>query len=141
MLSPTTTNSSVSGTSVSLTLSQPSGSLSVDMYSVVFTSTACPNIESRSANTTTNSLTVDNLEAGVLYSYTATGANTVAELTGTSTSTTTTMETGGFSLLSSCSFSPIVKHSAYTMAGRQATSKRNVDQLKYLHDSCSSHIV
>ena len=94
MLSPTTTPTSVSGTSVSLTLSQPSDSLSVDMYSVVFTSTACPNIESRSASTTTNSLTVDNLEAGVLYSYTLTGANTVAELNGTTTSTTTTMETG-----------------------------------------------
>ena len=66
----------------------------MDMYSVVFTSTACPNIESRSASTTTNSLTVDNLEAGVLYSYTVTGANTVADLTATTTSTTTTMETG-----------------------------------------------
>ena len=94
VLPPTITNSSVGNSSVSLTLSQPSGSLSVDMYSVVFTSTACPNIESRSASTTTNSLTVDNLEAGVLYSYTLTGANTVAELTGTTTSTTTTMETG-----------------------------------------------
>ena len=92
MLPPTTTTS-VSATSVSLTLSQRSGSLSVDMYSVVFTSTACPNIELRSASTTTNSLTVDNLEAGVLYSYTLTGANTVAELTRTTTSTTTTMET------------------------------------------------
>ena len=69
------------------------------MYSVVFTSTACPNIESRSASTTTNSLTVDNLEAGVLYGYAVTGANTVAELTGTITSSTTTMETGRFMLL------------------------------------------
>ena len=93
-LLPAITSTSVSGTSVSLTLSQPSGSLSVDMYSVVFTSTACPNIESRSASTTTNSLTVDNLEAGALYSYTLTGANNVAELTRTTTSTITTMEAG-----------------------------------------------
>ena len=107
MLSPTITTTSVSGTSVSLTLSQPSGSLSVDMYSAVFTSTACPNIESRSANTTTNSLTVDNLEAGVLYSYTLTGASIVAELTGTTTSTTATMETGRFVLLSSSSFNKL----------------------------------
>ena len=117
MLSPTITSILVSNSSVFLTLSQPSGSLSVDMYSVVFTSTACPNIESRSASTTTNSLTVDNLEAGVLYSYTLIGANTVAELTRTTTSTTTTMETGRFSLLSSCSFN----NKLPWLTGRQQT--------------------
>ena len=99
MLPTITTFSVVSGTSVSLTLSQPRGSLSVYMYSVAFTSTACPNIESRSANTTTNSLTVDNLEAGVLYGYAVTGANTVTGLTGTTTRITTTKETGILSQL------------------------------------------
>ena len=94
VLSLTVTTTSVSGTSVSLTLSQSSDSLSV--YSVVFTSTACPNIESRSASTTTNSLTVDNLEAGVLYSYNVTATNTVNGLMASTTKNITTMETGMF---------------------------------------------
>ena len=73
-------NHTASNTSVSLIMFQPSNSLPADMYTVMLSSTACPDIESTSATTTTNSITVNQLESGIQYNVTITAANTLAEL-------------------------------------------------------------
>jgi len=99
MLSPIITSLSARNTSISLTLSQPSNSLSVDTYSVLFYGTSCPGIERRFIITSTNSLTVEGLEVGVLYSYIVTANNTLAKLTNTTTSIISTMEAGQCLLL------------------------------------------
>ncbi len=87
-------SSSVTATSAALSFSQPTNSLSVDMYTVTLTSITCNGVPTRIESTTTGSVTIGNLEAGIQYSVSVTGRNNMTELEGTGTTTLTTSETG-----------------------------------------------
>ncbi len=87
-------SSSVTATSATLSFSQPTNSLSVDMYSVTLTGTTCNGVPIRTESTIRNSVTIGSLEAGIQYSVSSTGRNNSAELEGTGTTTLTTTETG-----------------------------------------------
>ncbi len=84
----------MTATSATLSFSQPTNSLSVDMYTVTLTSTTCNGVPTRTGTTMTDSVTIGNLEAGIQYSVNVTGRNTLMELEGTGTTTLTTSETG-----------------------------------------------
>ncbi len=86
--------SSVTATSATLSFSQPTNSLSVDMYTVTLTGTTCNGVPTRIGSTTSNSVTIGSLETGIQYSVVVTGRNNLAELEGTGTTTLTTTETG-----------------------------------------------
>ncbi len=94
VLPPIMSPSSVTATSATLSFSQPTNSLSVDMYTVTLTSTTCNGVPTRTGSTTSNSVTIGNLEVGIQYSVSITGRNNLAELEGTGTTTLTTTETG-----------------------------------------------
>ncbi len=91
---PPTISSSVTATSATLSFSQPNNSLSVDMYSVTLNSTTCNGVPTATVSTTSNSVTIIRLEAGVQYSVAVVARNILAELEGTGTATLTTNETG-----------------------------------------------
>ena len=91
---PPTISSSVTATSATLSFSQPTNSLSVDMFTVTLTSTTCNGVPARTESTTSNSVTIGSLEAGIQYSVVVTGRNNSAELEGNGTTTLTTTETG-----------------------------------------------
>ncbi len=91
---PPTISSSVTATSATLSFSQPTNSLSVDMYTVTLAGTTCNGVPTRTESTTSNSVTIGSLEAGIQYSVSITGRNNLAELEGTRTTTLTTTETG-----------------------------------------------
>ncbi len=94
VLSPSITISSVTATSATLSFSQPTNSLSVDMYTVTLTGTTCNGVPTRTGSTTSNSVTISSLEAGIQYSISVTGRNNLTELEGTRTTILTTSETG-----------------------------------------------
>ncbi len=94
--------SSVTATSATLSFSQPTNSLSVDMYTVTLTSTTCNGVPMRTGSTTSNSVTIGSLKAGVRYSVAAVGRNNLAELEGTGSATLTTSEAGNH-IQSNCS--------------------------------------
>ncbi len=91
---PPTISSSVTAISATLSFSQPTNSLSVDMYTVTLTGTTCNGVPTRTGSTTSNSVTIGSLEAGIQYSVNVTGRNNLTELEGTGTTTLTTTETG-----------------------------------------------
>ncbi len=84
----------MSATSATLSFSQPTNSLSVDMYTVTLTSTTCNGVPTRTGSTISNSVTIGSLEAGIQYSVNVTGRNNIYNLTSTRTTTLTTTETG-----------------------------------------------
>ena len=84
----------MTATSATLSFSQPTSSLSVDMYTVTLTGTTCNGVPTRTGSTTSNSVTIGSLEAGIQYSVSVTGRNNLAELEGTGTATLTTSESG-----------------------------------------------
>ncbi len=86
--------SSVTATSATLSFSQPTNSLSVDMYTVTLTGTTCNGVPTRTGSTTSNSVTIGSLKVGIRYSVTAVARNNLAELEGTGTATLTTSEAG-----------------------------------------------
>ncbi len=94
--------SSVTATSATLSFSQPTNSLSVDMYTVTLAGSTCNGVPTGSGTTMTNSVTIGNLETGVQYSVTAVGRNNLAELEGTGSATLTTSEAGN-NIQSNCS--------------------------------------
>ncbi len=87
-------SSSVTSTSATLSFSQPTNSLSVDMYTVTLTSAICNGVPIRTESTTNNSVTIHSLEAGIQYFVIVTGRNNIYDLTGMGVSTLTTTETG-----------------------------------------------
>ena len=87
-------SSSVTATSATLSFSQPTNSLSVDVYTVTLTSTTCNGVPARTRYTTRNSVTIGGLEAGIHYSVNVTGINNVNQTSGTRITTLTTSETG-----------------------------------------------
>ena len=91
---PPIITSSVTATSATLSFSQPTNSLSVDMYTVTLTGTTCNGVPTRTGSTTSNSVTIGSLEAGIQYSVAAIARNNLAELEGTVTATVTTSEAG-----------------------------------------------
>ena len=99
-LEPTIILSSSSATSITLTMSQPNNSLPADIYSFSLASTSCPDIEEKSGNISTNSVTVNSLEAGVSYLVTVTAVNTLALLMTNTTHNVSTMEAGKITLYS-----------------------------------------
>ena len=62
-------------------------------------STTCNGVPSRGVTTTSKSVTVDNLRAGIQYSVSVTGRNNFALLTDTVTTNVTTKELGKINLL------------------------------------------
>ncbi len=84
----------MTATSATLSFSQPTNSLSVDMYTVTLTSTTCNGVPMRTGSTTSNSVTIGSLKAGVRYSVAAVGRNNLAELEGTGSAALTTSEAG-----------------------------------------------
>ncbi len=93
VLAPTISQS-VTATSVTLSFSQPTNSLSVDIYTVTLTGTTCNGVPTRTGSTTSSSVTIDSLEAGIQYSVNVTGRNDIYNLTSTRTTILTTSETG-----------------------------------------------
>ncbi len=87
-------SSSVASTSATLSFSQPTNSLSVDMYTVTLTGTTCNGVPTRTGSTTSNSVTIGSLKAGIQYSVSVTGRNNIHNFTGMVVSTLTTTETG-----------------------------------------------
>ncbi len=87
-------SSSVTSSSATLSFSQPTNSLSVDMYTVILTSTICNGVPTRTGPTTSNLVTIHSLEAGIQYFVIVTGRNNLTELEGIGVSTLTTTETG-----------------------------------------------
>ncbi len=87
-------SSSVTSFSATLSFSQPTNSLSVDMYTVILTSTICKGVPTRTGPTTSNLVTIHSLEAGIQYFVIVTGRNNLTELEGMGVSTLTTTETG-----------------------------------------------
>ncbi len=84
----------MTATSANLSFSQPTNNLPVDMYTVTLTSTTCNGVPTRTESTTSNSVTIGSLEAGIQYSVVVTGRNNLTQLSGTGISTLTTNETG-----------------------------------------------
>ncbi len=69
------------------------------MYTITLTSTTCNGVPSRTESTTSNSLTIGSLEAGIQYSVSVTGRNNnMHNLMSTGTATLTTTETGDHNL-------------------------------------------
>ena len=94
LLNPGVTLSSTT-TSVTLTLSQPSSpGLPADQYTATLTSTACTNIPTRMETTTTGSVMISNLEAGIQYIVRVTASNTATGSTSVTTTAVTTQEAG-----------------------------------------------
>ncbi len=87
-------SSSVTATSATLSFSQPTNSLSVDMYIVTLTGTTCNGVPTRTGSTTSNSVTIGSLEANIQYSVSVTGRNNLTELEGTGTAILTTSDSG-----------------------------------------------
>ncbi len=87
-------SSSVTATSATLSFSQPTNSLSVDMYTITLASITCNGAPMGPETTMTNSVTIGNLEAGIQYSVAAVGRNNLAALEGTGSATLTTSEAG-----------------------------------------------
>ncbi len=94
VLAPVITIDSMSATSATLSFSQPTSSLSVDIYTVTLTSTTCNGVPTRAGSTTSNSVTIGSLEAGIQYSVSVTGRNNMSESEGTEMTILTTSETG-----------------------------------------------
>ncbi len=94
MLSPIITISLVTSSSATLSFSQPSNSLPVDIYNISLTSTTCNGVPSRTESTTSNSLTIGSLESGIQYSVSVAGKNSVLNSAGTERTTLTTNVTG-----------------------------------------------
>ncbi len=94
--------SSVTATSATLSFSQPTNSLSVDMYTVTLTGITCNGVPTRTGSTTNNLVTIGSLKAGIQYSVSVTGRNNLAELEGTGTTTLTRSEAGN-NIQSNCS--------------------------------------
>ncbi len=92
----------MTATSATLSFSQPTNSLSVDIYTVILTGTTCNGVPTRSGTTTSNSVTISNLNAGIRYSVVAVGRHNLAELEGTGSATLTTSEAGN-NIQSNCS--------------------------------------
>ncbi len=86
--------SSVTATSATVSFDQFINTLSVDIYTVTLTSTTCNGVPTRKESTTSNSVTVGSLEAGIQYSVVVTGRNNVTQSEGTGTTTLTTAVTG-----------------------------------------------
>ncbi len=64
------------------------------MYTVTLTGTTCNEVPTRTGTTTSNSVTIGNLKAGIRYSVAAVGRNNLAALEGTGSATLTTSEAG-----------------------------------------------
>ena len=97
LLNPGVTPSSTTASSVTLTLTQPTNSLPADQYTATLTSSACTNVATRMGMTTTGSVVISNLEAGILYTVSVTANNTATGLTSAATTTdVTTQETGKY---------------------------------------------
>ena len=79
-------------TSVILTLSQPTNSLPANQYTATLTSSTCTNILTRMGTTTTGSVIISDLEAGIQYTVSVTATNTNTGLTSTTTTSVTTKE-------------------------------------------------
>ena len=95
VLPPIIKSSSVTATSATLSFSQPTNSLSVDMYTVTLTGTTCNGVPIRTESTTSDSVTIGSLEAGIQYFAIVTARNNnMAELEDNRTTTLTTTETG-----------------------------------------------
>ncbi len=94
VFTPVITIDSMTATSATLSFSQPTSSLSVDIYTVTLTSTTCNGVPTRTGSTTSNSVTIGSLEAGIQYSVSVTGRNNMSESEGSGTTTLTTSETG-----------------------------------------------
>ena len=94
VLAPVITIDSMTATSATLSFSQPTSSLSVDIYTVTLTGTTCNGVPTRIGSTTSNSVTIGSLEDGIQYSVSVTGRNNMTELECTGTTTLTTSETG-----------------------------------------------
>ncbi len=87
-------------TTSTLHLSLPTNfTVTVLMYLVTMFSTTCNGVPSRGVTTTSKSVTVDNLRAGIQYSVSVTGRNNFALLTDTVTTNVTTKELGKINLL------------------------------------------
>ncbi len=87
-------------TTSTLPLSLPTNfTVTVLMYLVTMFSTTCNGVPSRGVTTTSKSVTVDNLRAGIQYSVSVTGRNNFALLTDTVTTNVTTKELGKINLL------------------------------------------
>ncbi len=94
VLSPRITISSVTSQLAALRFTQPPDSLLVDNYTVTLTGTTCNGVPTRMGSTTSDSVTIGSLEAGIQYTVSVTGRNNSAELEGTGTTILTTNETG-----------------------------------------------
>ena len=96
MLSPIVNSSAANTTSVTLSLSQPTNSLSASQYTATFTSSTCGNtIPMRNGTTTMDSIIFRGLQEGIQYSVRIVATNTDTGLTSAATITTlTTLETG-----------------------------------------------
>ncbi len=91
---PPVITSSVTPTSATVSFSQFINTLSVDIYTVTLTGTTCNGVPTRKESTTSNSLTIGSLEAGIQYSVVVTARNNVTQSEGTGTTTLTTIRTG-----------------------------------------------
>ena len=99
LLNPKVIPSSTTATSVTLTLSQPTNSLPANQYTATLFSSVCSGILTRMRTTTTGSVMISNLEAGIQYIVSVTATNTNSGLTSTTTTTVLTQETGMTKLL------------------------------------------
>ncbi len=95
-LFPSINVSSVTTTTATLSLSPPTNfTVAVTMYRVTLTGTTCNGVPTRTGSTTSNSVTVGSLEAGIQYSVSVTGRNNFPViLTDTGTTNLTTKELG-----------------------------------------------
>ncbi len=85
----------MTATSATLSFSQPTNSLSVDMYTVTLSVNTCNGVPTRTGSTTSDSVTIGSLEAGIQYFAIVTARNNnMAELEDNRTTTLTTTETG-----------------------------------------------
>ena len=95
LLNPGVILSATTATSVTLTLSQPSSpGLPADQYTATLTSSACTNVPTRMDTTTTGSVMISNIEAGIQYIVRVTASNTVTGSTSVTTTAVTTQEAG-----------------------------------------------
>ncbi len=68
------------------------------MYTVTLAGTTCNGVPTRTGSTTSNSVTIGSLEAGIQYSVSVTGRYDLTESEGTGTATLTTSKTGTYLL-------------------------------------------
>ena len=94
LLNPGVIPSATTATAVTLTLSQPTNSLPANQYIATLTSSVCLGISERMETTTTDSVVISNLEAGIRHIVRVTAINTATGLTSATTTTATTQETG-----------------------------------------------